>query len=290
MRPATQVALRALRLAGAVLPLPLLWGLLWPLAALRAAWQVGRHWPAPGQLLDSPLGLKAAPGWLRLLRRRAQLKLSDLAYVWGDRLAAPRWGHCPARDRLTLLETRTHPVVLLSLHSGPAYMLVNWLRARGIPAAMVGGRGAKATVAADRAYFTARRDRAAGLEGVSQLFETGDIWAIRDHLAANRVLIIDVDSGGDRRRAVPVVDGCGLVMSTGPLTLAAMTGAIVMTALVTSAPLFRLRVHLGEPVTDLRVPVAACEHALREYLAVMRSAPEEVSYVTLSRLRPPLGR
>jgi hypothetical protein len=179
-------------------------------------------------------------------------------------------------------------VILLSLHFGPELILLNWLRSRGLPAAMVGGKGAKNSLAY-RDFFRQCRDRAAGLEEIPNLIESGCIGAMYDHLAANRILIMDVDGAWGRHLAIPEVDGCGLITSTGPLKLAALTGAVVLPCLITSASFFGFTIHLGEPIPEVvsaddHQHTAACEHVLREFLPVLSAALEECTYTLLGRL------
>jgi lauroyl/myristoyl acyltransferase len=187
-----------------------------------------------------------------------------------------------------MVEAHTRPVILLSLHFGPPFLLTTLLRAQGLPAAIVAFSGMTSSTAYRR-WFEKGPDRAAGLENVSRIIETGCIGEMYDHLAANRILIIDIDAGGGRHLATPHADGCGFIMSTGALKLAALTNAIVLPCLVTSAPFFGWTIHLGEPIPaissgDEEQRMAACKHVLREFLPVLRNAPEECSSHLLERL------
>jgi hypothetical protein len=252
-----------------------------------------RYWPSFKRLRKSPLGLRIRRrGELRfgqLLQRRTQVKLTNLLFLWADRMKSPRFCpcRCDAAERLAILDSRTRPVILLTLHFGPEFVLVSWLRSRGLPAAMVGGEGMK-PVAAGRSLFVKDRDRLAGLEGIPTVIEAGCIGEMYDHLAANRILIIDVDGAWGRHLATPEMDGLGLIMHTGSLKLAAMTGAVVMPCLITSAPFFGFTVHLGEPIpealiTNQRQHKMACEHAFRAFLPVLEQAPEECTARLLDR-------
>jgi len=288
-------AFRLLRAAGQVLPLPILWLLLWPVALLLSIRPNPRYWPHLEELRPLPAGLRPSSGkkkrFWSLWCRRAQLKLTDLSFVWADRFGSPRWRWCrfQGAERLQLRGSGVRPVILVSLHFGPMRILGNWLRARGLPAVTAATVGTN-NFTASRRYFHRLRDRVGGLGELPNLIETGHVGDMVDHLQAGKILIITADAGEGRHLTCPWVDGCGLVMHTGFLHLAALTGAVVFPCLITSAPFFGFTIHLGEPVPDSDPGskdghAAACEHILREFLPVLANAPEECTSVLFKRLR-----
>lgn len=277
--------LLSLRAVGLVLPVPILATLLWPIALLRAAWELGWGGPACRQfrILSGPPLFPPGDGPAigKLLLGRARLNLARLLFLWPERSTTERGFRCRlvGAERLEGLGTRG-PAILVTLHFGPLAILLNWLRARGYPVAMVVMKDRP--VPWYRRYLVRLRDTPTGLANLPSIIEVGQIGAMRDHLEAGRILIIAIDGGQGRHSACPSRESLSLSMSTGALQLAAMVGASVIPCLIRSGRSFSLTIHLGEPVdlssiTSRSGHPAACDHLLCEFLVVIAEAPEECS-------------
>ena len=112
---------------------------------------------------------------------------------------------------------------------------------------------------------------------------------MQDHLEAGRVLLIDMHSGRSRHTVNPSIDGIGLRMSTGPMTLAHITGAILIPCLITAEPYFRFSVHFGEPIeapdrTDIAAVEDCAQRILSHYLPILADHPEEITFALLRNL------
>ncbi len=288
------VAILMVRTVGAVLPGSMLWVLLWPVAFLRAAWELnwGRPTFAEFRTLAGPplLPRGRALTSRRLLLGRTRLNLAKLLFLWPEKLASRRGATCRivGADRLAEVGAGG-PALLLTLHFGPLGILLNLLRARGHPAAMVALKGRR-QLPWYRRHLVRKRDAPAGLLALPSLIELGQVWEMRDHLDAGGHLLVAVDGGHGRHCASPIIDGLGLSMSTGALQLAALTGVPVVPCLIRSGPALLPdgppgRALAADIVADKLGRPAACAHLLREFLPTLAAAPEECSYELLAALR-----
>jgi lauroyl/myristoyl acyltransferase len=294
---ALSASLLLLRTVGRVLPDRVLWLLLWPLAMLRSVWELCRAGPtfADYQKLAELTWLPRDRGarLRRLLLGRTQLNLTKLLFLWPEKLASAGWAPCrmEGAERLQQLGRGSRPTILVTLHFGPTGILLNWLRACGHPAAMVALKGAR-KLPWYRRYLVGLRDRAAGLVGVRNLIELGEIMEMRDHLDSHGLLLIAIDGAAGRNSCYPAVGDFRLAMSTGAFRLAALTGASTIPCLIRSRPFFSFALHLGEPVPEADLldrtrHAAACDHLLREFLPVLAKNPEECSTELLTSLGRP---
>jgi len=294
---ALSASLLLLRTAGRILPIPVLWLLLWPLAMLRSVWELCYAGPT-----FADFHKLAVLTWLprdrearlrRLLLGRTRLNLTKLMFLWPDKLASPRWAPCriEGAGRLQPVGRGSRPTILVTLHFGPTGILLNWLRACGYPAAMVALKGAR-KLPWYRRYLVGLRDRAAGLVEVRNLIELGEILLMRDHLDSHGLLLIAIDGAAGRNSCYPAVGHFRLAMSTGVFRLAALTGASAIPCLIRSRTFFSFALHLGEPIPDGDLldrtrHAAACDHLLRELLPVLAKDPEECSVELLTSLWRP---
>lgn len=289
------VAILLLRRVGAVIPAPVLWCLLWPLVlidVLRGLVRGGPSWSEFRELNRLPpiaRGRRLTP--VRLALGRARLNFAELLVLWPNRLASavrdPR--RIRGREWLERIESRERPILLLTLHYGPLPSFFGWLRTRKAPVAVVafGGHRNLSRLRGDLARV---RDARAGLEGCPRLFEPGEVWAMRDHLAARGVLLVVIDGGTGGHVGLAEAEGVSLAMNTGSLRLAAATDALVIPCLARSGWFFSLIPSFGEPLPpDLlrsrRGEAAARTHLLREFLPMLTAAPEECSDHLLGLLR-----
>jgi len=284
-----------LRSVGSVLPIPVLWSLLGPVAMSRSAWELSLGRPRFGEFRKLS-GTPILPSGERLTRLalilgRTRLNLTKLLFLWPEWLARGRVVKCriTGADRLQAPGERGSPALLLTLHFGPMNILLNWLRARGHPAAMVALKGRR-SIPWLRRHLAQLRDAPVGLAMLPSLIEVGQIWEMQSHLEASGILLVAVDGGYGRYHSSPVADGLALSMSTGALQLASLTGATVIPCLIRSGRLFSFTIHFGEPlpaadVADRTRHSVACDHLFREFLPILAMAPEECSYELLGSLR-----
>lgn len=288
------VGLLLLRRIGAVFPTPVLWILLWPIALVASVWSLHRgrpRWTEFQELTRLPPFARGGEMSLgRLILGRTRLNLARLLFLWPERLAPGAGVACRISDAegFERIERRDRPILLLSLHFGPCATLFGWLRARGTPVAVVSidGRRKFSGLRGDLARF---RDAGAGLERCPAIFEPGEVWAMRDHLAARGVLLVLIDGGWGGHAGSADVEGLSLTMNTGSLRLAAATGALVIPCLMRSGRFFSLTLSLGEPVPMELLQsrggeAAARAHLLREFLPALVAAPEECSRLLLDAI------
>lgn len=286
------VAVLCLRALGLVLPLAVLVPLLWPVAFLWAVWELSRGRPTFGEFRKLAGRLPPLPmeglTFRKLLLGRARLNLAKFLFIWPERLAAGREvaSRIEGGDRLEGLGRG--PTILVTLHFGPTGVLLNWLRARGYPVAVVAMAGKP--LPWYRRYLIRKRDTPKGLGSRPSLIEVGRVWEMREHLEAGGILLLVIDGGSGRNSAAPIVQNLTLSMSTGALTLAALTGARVVPCLIRSGRNFSLTIRFGEPLEAASVASrsdhpAACDHLFREFLAVIALATEECSCELLAALR-----
>ena len=283
-----------IRMAGYLLPRSVLWLVLFPVAAIKALWELAYAMPTVRHFNRLPVSLRPSVGrgmWLwRLWSRRAQLNLTKLLYLWPDRLQKSRWQSLCRYDgieRFESIRAESRPVILAVLHFGPLTVLVHWLRACGVPAAALadkdlGGRSMY------RRYVNRLSDRANGLAGVPLLIRTDQHRDAIQFLTDGRVLIVTMD--GESRHRVKVREGdFSFDAAPGAFQLAEMSNAVVIPCLISAEPRFEFTIHFGRPIppTDLvdrRSQHSACQQALRDLLPVIQDRPELCSYELLYRL------
>jgi lauroyl/myristoyl acyltransferase len=266
---------RTVRVVGGVLPVPVLVGLLWPFAFLRAVLdsllQPGRR---PPRTLP-PTHAARADWRLTGIRERTAAWLNTAALLWADRFNSPRWqNRIEAGDfdelRLALAE---RPVILVTVHFGGIFVLPTLLRARGIPTA---------TVVADKLWpIRWWRMRRAELTRIGDLpvhFRSGDARGIMRFLKPGRCLLVAADYPlGEQAQAT--FRSAALRLSTPPFRLARMTNAAVVPVLVRADGVWRYAVHVGRPVPEETIRaqdyVAAVAHVANELLPIAAARPEQ---------------
>ncbi len=288
----------SLRLAERLLPVPLLRLLLWPPAALLAAYELTparRTVRLFGRLPPSLRPSVSRGRWLwRLWTRRTALIMARFFRFWPDRLRAPRWqSRCRVHGaaQLDAVLDGGRPVILATLHYGCLTELYHCLRARGLMVAAVSARG-EAQWSGYRKHLNALADEANGLTGLPRVYEVGDVWSARDHLAKpRRLLTITLDGyHGQRPVVVRGPDFC-LRLGSGAVRLAAVAKAVIVPCLICAPRGLAVEIHFGTPVPDdlvadpCRHPAAA-EHVVGELLPLIRALPEQCVDQLLSVLDP----
>ena len=201
------------------------------------------------------------------------MSLVQLMYLWPDRLSGVRWKdrcRCVGLERVERNRELGRPIILATLHFGPSVLIVHWLR-RGMPAA--GLRDQRVAVRTRLLAIYRRAQRVPGRSDGTSVFDRTELRAVRDHLLAGRILVMTAEGRYHRHIRVHR-EGLAFDVATGPLRLAAATGAIVIPCLIAAGPRMSFTIHFGEPlpadlVIDADLHRAGCDHLLRELLPVV---------------------
>ncbi len=291
----TLIVVRCIRTLERVLPFRAIWILYWPVAAVQAACQLAFTTPTIRQFDRLPAALRprlSRPSWAAYLwRERTRVNLARLMFLWPDRFCQEPWTdhcRCVGMERLELERARGRPVVLALLHFGPVVLFCHWLRARGLPAAAL-----RDAPSAKRPLYRIFIDRLNGPGAYSDgpvVFHHSELRRALELLRAGQIVLIAAE-GRFARHLRLSGEGFTFDMATGPLRIAAATGALVIPSLITAGPRMSFTVHLGEPVpdalvVDARRHRAACAHLLREFLAVVRRHPGQSHRMLIDHLDP----
>ena len=179
-------------------------------------------------------------------------------------------------------------MILATVHYGDMAMLYHWLRSRGIAVAFLAARKHKPTPAF-RNRLDMLGDRANGLEGIPRLIHPDELWDARDFLGGPaRVLAIAMDR---RKKRDLLVTGPGysLSLSTGPLRMAVIVGAVVIPCLISSDACLSSTIRFGLPVPQEDIADSgrhplACEHILRQIIPWVARQPEQCAKVLIDSL------
>jgi lauroyl/myristoyl acyltransferase len=195
---------------------------------------------------------------------------------------------CVGLERLESAHAEGRPVALAFLHFGPLILLCHWLRAHGLPAAAM-----RYGPSAQRPLYWRYIDRLSAPGGRSDwpaVFDRTELRRAYEHLRAGRILAMAAEGRHDRHLRL-VGEEFTFDMATGVIRLAAATGAVVIPCLLTAGPRMSFTVRLGEAVPDELVVdpdrhCDACDHLLREFLAVVGRYPGQAHVRLLEGLRP----
>ena len=263
----------AARGLGGLLPLPVLLGVLYPAAFVRALYETvrrrGRR--APGSL---------PPGSLRVtfrieLRERTSAWLSTAALLWADRFARSPWRERFEVAQLEALRSiiATRPALIATVHFGGIFIMPTLLRALGIPTAAAVG---------DKLWPVRwRRERRAQLTSLDDLpahIRSGDARSMMRFLVPGHCLLVALDYPlGDQVSASYL--GASLRLSTPSFRLARLTGSAIVPMLVRREGVWSYSVHVGQPVPDELVTAgddaAIANHLVKELLPLAASRPEQ---------------
>ncbi len=219
------------------------------------------------------------------------MTLARLMYLWPDRLARGRWKgrcRCVNLERVERNHALGRPIILATLHFGPAVLLGHWLRARGLPAA--GLRDTRSTTRPLHWRYIDRLSAVTGRSDGPSVFDRTELRSVHDHLRAGKILLMTAE-GRHYRHLRLYREGLAFDMATGLFRLAAATGAIVIPCLITAGPRMTLTIHLGEPVPDelvIRAHLhrAGCDHLLGEFLPVIGRHPGQSHALLIDHLLP----
>jgi lauroyl/myristoyl acyltransferase len=259
--------------------------LLWPVAAVAAtrAFFDARCLAGFEGLPPSLRGRSTRSTWpWRLWYWCTQANLQVFLRLWPDRLRTRRWQarcHWVGRERLKRCLRTGQPVILAFAHFGPIHVLTHWLRASGIPAAIL--VQAPAHRGPVRHRLARLADEANGLCDVPQILTTANLRQVVEFLKPRRLLLMAVDVNRGRESTVRGDDFC-MRMATGPVRLAARVNAAVLPCVIRGEGLFRFTIELGPPVpaewlADPRQAGAACKHLAASLVSALRANPEQLS-------------
>ena len=193
------------------------------------------------------------PPWLRLdgslpsrIRRRMQRYVVELVKSFPDRMAEPRWrAICRLEGTAHLDAARQagRPVVLVFVHLGPIYIMRQWLRAFGFPAAAYVGGDLES-----RGRVTRFQDRLTPFPKMPVVFFPGEMRAVIKFLQAGNILFMAVDLREGQRTTVETDDGWTTRLNTGAARLANLTGAHLMVATTVNEGWNRFRIKISDPI------------------------------------------
>lgn len=242
--------------------------LLWPAAAWRAARELRWRGPLPAAFLPAT---PRARRWT-LWRQRVHLHLAQLMVLWPDRLGTARWQRrCDLAgiDAIRDAARRT-PVVLVTLHFGPFALLKYCLRASGLPVAALVGRDDEMRPQYRRRLDTLS-DRASGLSASPHLFDLSQIKAALRFVDEGGMLLMAIDGVHGHKTTVRH-DDYALRLATGPVRIAARTGAVLIPCLAVPARWLGVRVVVGRPIECGPVDVT-CAAIMREFAPHLKRHP-----------------
>lgn len=290
-----RLVFHALRWIERLAPPSVLQFFLWPIAAAKTTWELAGGRPTVGDFRRLPACLmpprEPAAFFWRIWWPRTRMNLTKLMKFWPDRLRTARWQErirCVGLAEFEKARARGRPVILAMLHFGPATVLRYWLRARGWPAAGLVARPLKERSALAR-LADRQSDRASGLGGVPHVFNRTRLRQLVRFLRPPNLLLMTVEGVKSGQVFIGGED-YSLPLATGAVRLAALTGAVLIPCLAYSHRPLGLTVHFGKPApppAGKKDPGrAAYEHLLREFVSVIRIAPEQCSFELLWRFRP----
>jgi len=228
---------------------------------------------------------RVEPEWLRTdgslrsrIRRRRQKYHNYLLQCFPDRLGRPEWRSCCRLEGLEHLRAARQagrPVVLAFFHFGPIYIMRQWVRAHGFPAAVFVAGELEA-----RNRLLRFRDRLTPFPEVPVIFYPRELRALTKFLAGGNILLIAVDMPVGRQTTAETDDGWELNMNSGAARLANRAGAdLIPVSIVTEGP-WRFRMKFGQPIAGKEIPTgddqtAANNRLLQAVLPDFKSYPEQ---------------
>ncbi len=266
---------RLTRLYERLLPVELFCRLFLGLAGIRA-WN--HH------LIKGPADSLAYPECLRFAGptspprlERQTLYLTRVLEMIPDRLPLPDWrarceiaGLDPIRKALAARQ----PVVLAFAHFGGYRLLRSWLRATGIPTALL-----VAEPRTRRSRVLKAQDRLAAMPEVPVTFDGRSLAGAIRFLQAGHCLGTAIDVSAGRHVRVPLDAGWHFRLTTGAIRLARRTSALLIPASVVVQPGCRFKIELGEPtpreMLDADDDLPAARHLVDQFVPIWTSNPDQ---------------
>lgn len=211
-------------------------------------------------------------------RQRRHLYLNRALELLPDRLGTDKWiGRCEIRglERLQRARENRKPVVLAFCHFGSYWMQRFWLRANGIPAAiLIAGK------AEHRPAHRRRTDRLSPFPEIPTAFYKDQMRGVLNFLSQGNPLLIALDYRAGKQIEVPVGNDCTFQMAAGAIRLAIKHDAELMSCVLIDEGEWRYRLEIGAPVPAEFLKsdsdwVRAGEHLMSELLPQYRKHPKQ---------------
>jgi lauroyl/myristoyl acyltransferase len=275
-----------LRKLESVLPVEVLYWILKPGAFVRAVLRDGFKKVPPPIILPgcfNPAGTVPAARLPRL-----NLYLDRTLRSFSDRLVTPKWfnrSSFAGLDQIRQAQQNKRPIILAFCHFGPYDLTRQWLRAAGIPVAMlVGGRPGKPS------RQKQLEDRHSPFPEIPTTFSLYQLREAVEFLAAGNPLAMAVDYPRGRQMNVSLRDGWAFQMATGAIRLAIRHRAELIPCCIIREGRWRFRIELGRPVpaeylaaeTDL---ISAGKHLMDEMLVHFQNHPHQCPQHLMDRFR-----
>lgn len=248
-----------------LLPVPLLWGLLYPFAWIRALRfrKVATLPRCFGSGARTPFA-----------KRRVYLNRA-LEFI-PDRLVRAKWRE---RYRIEGLEHLTgalnagRPVVFACCHFGPYPLLRFLLRAAGFPVTVV----IRGTVA-ERDFIRWKTDPLSPFPEKPVAYCQDQLREMIHALRSGCPVIVAVDTNIGRTLPVALDDATQFTLATGAMRLALRSGADLLPLTIIDEGVWRFRIVVDAPVPliDEDGFAAAGSQLMRTLIAHMREHPEQV--------------
>jgi lauroyl/myristoyl acyltransferase len=272
-----------------VLPVPVLFWLLFPVALSRALLhrihQIRRRKPSATIL---PACLDQAAAVPRPKLPRLPLYFNRIIELIPGSLARPKWqARCPIDGiepvRQALAEKRR--VLLTFPHFSLYWEIRNWLRGAGLPVAFYAGADSTA-----RPEVRRQKDRWALFPEVPTVFNSDQLPDAIKFVRTGKPLLIAMDGERGRQLDIPVCDGWIFQAATGPLRIASRHDALLFPCVMVVEGLWRYRIKIGPPVPgDLLAEGKereAAQHLLKEVLPDIKRYPDQCRSRFLERFKP----
>jgi len=261
-----------------LLPLPLLRGLLWPLALAAAV----RERRLRRQLVD---GMAKLPeSWRRkgdieklIFRERLRYHLSRFVNFWPDRLQAPPWSDRVRAVGIEAVLNSERPVVLATLHAGRLFLLHYALRSLGLPVALLIDQKEP-----ERSSTKQMKDQLAAGEG-PLVFCKRELKAALNHLDSGHCLAVAIDKDSQSMVSLPFGEQ-QLKLSTGAVRMAQSAGADLAACLVIEIAPWSYEIILGPVVEHLSDVETTMGCLLKDFDGVLARYPEQYGQELLNRI------
>jgi len=260
--------------------------LLKPFAAVRAGLNTAFKSARSGMPL--PDGLTSAGTTRTARQQRRNGYLNQYLRYFPERLAEAKWMdgcRITGLERLHAARQNGRPVVLAFCHFGPFFLLRSWLRAAGIPAAiLVGGKPEH------RSKLTQLFYRFVPFPEVPTVFYLDRLRDATAFLTAGNPLLIAIDDDSGKQMELPFSEGWTFRMATGAVRLAVRHQAELISCTIIDEGCWRFRIELGRPVpreflTSESDWTCAGEHLLGEMIPHFRAHPEQCARTLIGCLR-----
>jgi lauroyl/myristoyl acyltransferase len=273
-----------------VLPVPVLFWLLFPVALSRALLhrihQIRRRKPSATIL---PACLDQAAAVPRPKLPRLPLYFNRIIELIPGSLARPKWqARCPIDGMEPVREAlaQKRRVLLVFTHFSLYWEIRNWLRGAGLPVAFYAGAESTA-----RTEVRRYKDRWSLFPEVPTVFNSDQLADAIKFVLAGNPLLIAMDGQRGRQLEVPVRNGWTFRMATGPLRIAERHDAMIFPCTLIVEGLWRYRIKIGDPVpAELLAPgkePEAALHLLKQILPHIERHPDQCPPQLLERFQPP---